>query len=217
MAEVTTLKSRGGKVEVCIDNTLSFSVSVEVASRLNLSMGRSLTDDELQELLEVEAVERCLTAAFRLLSYRPRSRAELRQRLLGRGFSEIVVDRVLALLGQRGLVDDVAFAHYWADNRARFKPRSARLIGLELRRKGVGPEVVGEVIQSLDEEVLAYEAGLKKVRALARLSEEEFCQRLYDHLHRRGFADEVIRPVLERLRDRYAADERAAADFRRGE
>ncbi len=214
MAKVTALKRRGGKVEVCLDGELSFKVSAEVAGRLNLSAGQVLSADEVEELLETEAVERCLAVAFRLLSYRPRSRAELRQRLLRRGFSEIVVYKVLALLKEKGLVDDVAFARYWADNRARFKPRSARLISLELKRKGISSEVVSEAIQSLDDEVLAYEAGSKKARALARLPEEEFYQRLYNYLCRRGFGDGVIRSVLGRLREIYGAagDERVAVD-----
>ncbi len=199
MAEITALKNRGGKVEVCIDGKLSFSMSAELASRLSLRVGQFLSTDEIQEVLEAESIERCLAVALRLLSYRPRSRAELKWRLLGRGFPDASVDRVLTLLEQERFIDDIAFAYYWIDNRAQFKPRSAKLIGLELRRKGISPEVVSEAIQSLDDEILAYQAGLRKARALARLPQEEFYQRLYSYLRRRGFADGVIRSVVRRL------------------
>ncbi len=199
MGEITALKARGGRVEVCIDGVLSFNVSIEVASRLEITVGRCLSADEIQELLAVEAVERCLAAALRLLKYRPRSRIELKRRLLGRGFPEASVDRALALLEERGFIDDVAFARYWIDNRARFKPMGVRLMSLELKRKGVSDGVVQEATRSLDDEALAYQAGLKKARALARFPEEEFCRRLYGFLRRRGFTDGVIRSVLRRL------------------
>lgn len=201
MGEITALKAKGGKVKVCIDGVLAFNVSTEVASRLNITVGRFLSADEIQELLAVEAVERCLAAALRLLQYRPRSRIELKRRLLGRGFPESSVDRALALLEEKGFIDDVVFARYWIDNRARFKPMGVRLISLELKRKGVSDGVVQEATQSLDDEALAYQAGLKKARALARLPEEEFRQRLYGFLCRRGFTDGVIRSVLRRLRE----------------
>ncbi len=161
--------------------------------------------------------ERCFAAALRLLGYRPRSRAELRQRLLRRGFSDILIDKVLMVLEQKGLVDDVAFARYWTENRLQFRPKSARLINLELRRKGVTPEIASEVTEGLDEESLAYRAGLQRVRVFANLTGEEFHNRLYHYLQRRGFAHAVIEAVLKRLRDdcRGSADIRGDEGYRR--
>ncbi len=144
---------------------------------------------------------RCFEAALRLLGYRPRSRAELKQRLSRRGFPDILIDKVIMVLEQKGLVDDAAFARYWTENRLQFRPKSARLINLELRRKGVTPEIAGGVTEGLDEESLAHRAGLQKARVFANLTEEEFRNRLYRYLQRRGFAHEVIEPVLKRLWD----------------
>lgn len=213
MAEITAIKARAGKVEVCIDDRFSFRVSAEVASRLGLTVGQCLSADEVQELLVVEATERCLAVALRLLSYRPRSRAELKQRLLARGFPGASVDRVLALLEKKGLIDDEAFARYWIDNRAHFKPRSTRLMSLELKCKGVSEEIVDKTTKVLDDEMLAYQAGLKKARALAGLSEGEFYQRLYGYLRRRGFTDGVIRSVLRPLWEMCSGTDNQAVNF----
>lgn len=199
MGEITDLRVKGERVEVCIDGKLSFSISAALANGMQLSIGQILSADEIQDLIEVEATGRCFDAALRLLSYRPRSRNELRQRLIKRGFSEIVVDRTILVLEQRGLIDDRAFAQYWTDNRVQFKPKSARLISLELKQKGVSPEVVDEVTELLDEESLAYHAAVKKTRFLANCSDGESCKRLYEYLRRRGFGDAVIRSVLRRL------------------
>jgi len=207
VGKITELRTRGKKVELCIDGTLSFSVSVALANRMRLSPGQVLSAEEINHLMETETTERCFDAALRLLKYRPRSRVELKQRLIRRGFCEISVDKVLKALEERGLIDDRAFAQYWKDNRVRFKPKSARLIRLELKQVGISPELAGAVTELLDEESLAYDAAVRKARVLRSCSEEEFSKRLYNHLQRRGFADAVIRSVLRRLAEVHNAND----------
>ena len=65
-------------------------------------------------------------AAVRFLGYRPRSEAEIRQRLQRRGFDSDCTEKALARLKEQGLVDDTAFARFWKDNR---QNRSARAAG----------------------------------------------------------------------------------------
>jgi len=207
VGKITELRTRGKKVELCIDGTLSFSVSVALANRMRLSPGQVLSAEEINHLMETETTERCFDAALRLLKYRPRSRVELKQRLIRHGFCEMSVDKVLKALEERGLIDDRAFAQYWKDNRVRFKPKSARLIRLELKQVGISPELAGAVTELLDEESLAYDAAVRKARVLRSCSEEEFSKRLYNHLQRRGFADAVIRSVLRRLAEVHNAND----------
>jgi regulatory protein len=133
------------------------------------------------------------------LGYRPRSEAEVRKRLRRRGFNDEVVDKVIIGLKERQLIDDVAFAQYWRDNRLSFRPRSRRLIKLELRRKGVSAETANEVLADLDDESAAYEAGLKKTRVLSGLEYPEFRRYLSDHLRRRGFDYGAIDSAVARL------------------
>ena len=141
----------------------------------------------------------CLDAALHYLSYRPRSEAEVRVRLRNRGFSDDMVGKVMSRLKERGLIDDVAFACFWRDNRLSFSPRSRRLIKSELRRKGVADEIVEETISGLDDESQAYEAGKKKARVLTVLDYNEFYRRMFNHLKWRGFSYGDIDRAIARL------------------
>ena len=102
---------------------------------------QTLDPDRIDALLGKDRYTRCLDAATRFLAYRPRSLAELQSRLARRGFDEETQQAVLAKLKEQGLVDDAAFARYWADNRESFSPRSQRMTRLELQKKGVAREV----------------------------------------------------------------------------
>ena len=87
--------------------------------------------------------------ALLLLSYRPRSEAEIRQKLAKAGFEPEVIATVLERLRANGLVRDEGFAHEWVENRGAFRPRSRRMLAYELRRKGVAEETIQQALATL--------------------------------------------------------------------
>jgi regulatory protein len=199
MITALRLNDRKKHVNIFIDGSFSFSISEEVAATSGIKVGQHLPAEQIEKLKEADLFHKCFGTALNYLSYRPRSEVEVRQRLHRRGFNDDVVDEVIIGLKERKLVDDVAFAQYWRDNRLSFRPRSRRLIKLELRQKGVATEIAGEVVEGLDDESAAYEVGLKKARALSGLDYREFYRYLSDHLRRRGFDYETIRAAVARL------------------
>lgn len=201
MGKITALKLRRSRkrVNVFIDGAFSVALSVELVAKENLKVGKDVSEEQIERLKQSDLLQSCFDVAMHYLSYRPRSEAEVRQRLRRSGFDSQVVDKVIGVLKERQLIDDVAFAQYWKENRLLFKPRSQRAIELELRRKGVAAETASEVVKDMDDELVAYQAGLKKARLLSRLDDDEFYRRLFVYLQRRGFSYEIIRSVVSRL------------------
>lgn len=81
-----------------------------------------------------------LDAAARFLEVRPRSVAEVRHRLVDAGYRGDLVDGAVERLVDLGMLDDAAFARAWVESRDRARPRGARALRDELRRKGVSPD-----------------------------------------------------------------------------
>jgi regulatory protein len=198
---ITALRvnERKKQVNVFVDGSFSFAILEEVAATAGLKVGQQLSTCQVEKLTRADLFQRCFAAALHYLGYRPRSEAEVRQRLRRRGFSNDVVDKVISGLKERGLIDDLAFAQYWRDNRLSFNQRSQRLIKLELRQKGVTAEIADEVVENSNDDIAAYEAGLKKIRVLANLDYSEFHRRLSGYLRRRGFDYGTIKSVVLRL------------------
>jgi regulatory protein len=199
MITALRLNDRKKHVSVFIDGSFLFSIGEEVAVKAGLDVGQHLSAGQIEELKQVDLFQSCHGAALHYLGYRPRSEAEVRQRLHRRGFNDEVVDKVIVGLKEGGLIDDAVFAQYWRDNRLSFRPRSKRLIKLELRQKGVAIETANELVEDLDDEKAAYEAGLKKARVLSGLDHSEFHSRLAGYLRRRGFDYETIGSAVARL------------------
>jgi len=78
-----------------------------------------------------------LAAAARSLEARPRSSDEVRRRLRDAGYRADLVEGALDRLTELGYLDDAAFARAWVESRDRTRPRGARVLRDELRRKGV--------------------------------------------------------------------------------
>jgi regulatory protein len=150
-------------------------------------------------LTDRNPLQDCLDAAYRYLSYRPRSEGEIRQWLRGRRFPKEVIEAAIARLKEQNLTDDLAFAQFWKDNRLSFRPKSKRLIKKELRDRNVSAEIIEQVTGDIDDEGTAYKLASGRLPALSRLDYPSFYRRLSSYLAYRGFSYEVIRDTVARL------------------
>ena len=139
-------------------------------------------------------------AALRLLSYRPRTEREVRDRL-ARRFPEATAAEVVEALRAQGLLDDARFASQWTYSRSARNPRSARTIARELQAKGVDGALAEEAVREVDDEDSAYRACLKYSRTGGRPGDAAFQRRLLAYLRRRGFSQSVSRRAFRRLMD----------------
>ena len=202
MAVITRLvasKGRPQKVKVYLDGKYAFSLEAAVALEARLRIDQELNQSKLEKLEHENQLKKALVAANRLLSFRPRSERELKLKLTQKGFDAAIVAESLQRLKEHGLVDDAAFARYWAENRSTFSPRSRRLVQLELRQKGVTAEVAQETSGEVDDEAAAFSAGLKRASRLETSDYEQFRRRLGEYLKRRGFGYDVIDRSVKRL------------------
>jgi regulatory protein len=202
MSRITKLvkvKGREKRVKVYLDGRYACTLLAVVVIKEELKVGQELAPGQLESLTGQDRFQRCLNAATRLLAYRPRSESEIKQRLRQRGYDAACVTKALAGLKRQGLVDDTAFARFWIENRESFSPRSARLAGLELRRKGLDTDIIASATGEIDDGASAYRAALVKARRLSPADYHDFRRRLAEHLGRRGFSWDVIDDTVARI------------------
>ena len=202
MSKITALKTnkrRDKQVNMYLDGKFTVSLDTDVAVKEGLEIGQELSDDHLKYLMGNIGLTRCLNAAYRFLSYRPRSEVEMKDRLHRRGFEDSKIEIVINKLKEQNLLDDTAFAQFWKENRQMFRPRSQRLTRMELRKKGVADEIIDEVTEKLDDMESAYQAALSKAQLLPKQEYEVFRRRLGDYLKRRGFGYAVINQTVKRI------------------
>jgi regulatory protein len=166
-----------------------------------------------------------LDVAARFLATRPRTRWELRRRLLRAGADEALIDGTLSRLAALGLADDVAFARWWAEQRDRHSPRGRRLVEAELRQRGVPLTVIEELRGDEiaepafpDEQLPQSEAERARVALDRHLrgrplpDDRKALQRIGMFLVRRGFDPETVRATIRATSVESMLDETDASD-----
>jgi len=203
MSKITGLKkgkAREKRINVFLDGKLAIGLLPEVALKENLKVGQELGERALEDLVKTDTRQRCFNTATRFIGYRPRSESEIRQRLLRQGFDSDTIEKTIVKLEDLGLADDAAFAQFWVENREAFRPRSRRMATLELKRKGLEPEVIEQAVSVLDDRESAYQAATARVRKLLALEDyREFYRRLGGYLVRRGFSYGIIKEITEKV------------------
>jgi len=210
MDKITALRAGRGRqrVNVFLDGKFAFSLEAEIAVEEGLQVGQELSSSQIEALAKSDRFHRCLNAAVHYLGYRPRSESEVRERLQQRSFDGESIEAVVAKLKEQGLVNDIAFAQFWKDNRESFSPRSQWLTKLELRRKGVASNIIDQVVEAVDDADNAYRAAVSKAHGLPLSDYQGFRRRLGDYLKRRGFGYGVINHTVERVWQEWGSSSR---------
>jgi regulatory protein len=157
----------------------------------------------------VDPVGKAREICLNLLTTRPRTRAELRTKLLERDIEPAVADSVLGRLNEVGLVDDAAFAEQWVRSRHTYQGLARRALNAELRRKGVADELAAAAVSAVDseaEEERARELVRKRMRSLDSAPELTAIRRLVGMLARKGYSEGMAYRVVRDELSRAGAD-----------
>jgi regulatory protein len=191
-------KKNKARVSVYLDGEFAFGINEMDA--VMLRKGQQLSESEIDELRQKDAITKAFDAAATLLAYRPRSTQEIRQRLLKKSFDDVVIDTAIEKLERLGYLDDRAFARFWIEDRNRFKPRGRRALSYELRNKGISDSLIQDLLDELvNESDGAYEAAQKRVRSMRGKTQREFKKKIGAFLQRRGFGYEAVNNALNQL------------------
>lgn len=137
--------------------------------------------------------------AIKLLAAKPRSVAELRERLLqGKGVrtSETIVEIVIERLREYGYLDDERFAISYASSKVKQRPLGRRRLQRDLKLKQIENNVADEALELVytetPEEQLIDRAIDKRIRLRGRPKTRAEAKSLFDHLLRQGFDLDLV-------------------------
>lgn len=150
-----------------------------------------------QEMDPEKARRKIFDRAVNLLTYKPRSIAELRTRLLEKEWAtEEIVEEVIGKLRFYGYLDDEIFAKSFAASQIRQKPVGKRILKQKLAMKKLDKETVHnaleQVLEEMPEEEIIERAITKRIRLKGKPETREDAKKFYDHLLRQGFSYDLV-------------------------
>lgn len=141
--------------------------------------------------------------ALKFLSYRPRSEKEIKDKLKRKKASEEIINKIILRLKKNNFLNDEEFVKWWIEQRANFKPRSLKLIKIELGQKGIDKELIEETIDHLPSTIDDLESAKKLIeKRLPRyknLSRDEKFQKVARFLSSKGFSYDIIKEIFKTI------------------
>jgi regulatory protein len=160
--------------------------------------GRRLGDVDAMDAAIMDPAAQARVICLKLLTARPRSRAELAEALHRRGIPEEIHEPVLDRLGEVGLADDAAFAESAVHSGHTYRGLGRRALSAELRRRGVPDDITREAVAAVrpeDEEQRARELVRRRLRTTVT-RDDKVMRRLAGMLARKGYSEGLVLRVL---------------------
>ena len=198
---------QGNRVLLKFSQGLEYRVAESVYLELSLAMGVELTPDLEGRLLALKDFSDCRSKAMDLLSRRPLSTFQLKQKLLkGSKFSRDSVMAVLQEMQDLKYLNDEEYCRLYIDESVRLRPEHGHgKIRQKLLFRGLDRALIDatlrEFAQEPEEEYgIVKELALKKWKSYPNhLEYLKKKSRLYRFLAGRGFSSAVISRVVKRI------------------
>ena len=190
------------RINLFVDGRFLMGINAVVVLQMGLRLEQELSPEQVEQLQSEEVEQRAVDRALNFLSYRPRSREEVRRYLRRKETPPEIIETALARLDRLDFVNDRTFAGFWVESREHFSPRGARALKNELRMKGVERDVVDELVNDELDEERALRAGRKKAITLLNASNIDYAtfrNRLGSFLQRRGFGYQIVTKTVREL------------------
>ncbi|MFO8076852.1 MAG: regulatory protein RecX [Actinomycetota bacterium] len=155
-----------------------------------------------EEVAADRDVEAAVAFLLRSTRARPQTEAEVRAKLLERGWDDEAASAALGRGRELGALDDAAFARAWVEDRGLGRGYGASRLRRELTRRQVPDDLIDtamHAVEQRDEEAVALELATERAARLpSDLDPERLAGRLVGFLARRGYPEGLARRVALR-------------------
>lgn len=202
MPKITSIEpqKRKGRYNIFLDGEFAFGADKETIYNFGLRKNDDLSEEKINEIREYDEFNFGKKIAYRFLNYKPRTEKEIRKKLKENKISEMSSDKVITSLKNLKYLDDNQFAKQYLEEKLLNNPKGKRLIAIKLAEKGIGKDVIENVIESAYSGDIEIKKAkdlltkyLKKIRAK---SESDKKQKCYRHLLSKGFDYEIIKDAF---------------------
>ncbi|MCL1877040.1 RecX family transcriptional regulator [Candidatus Saccharibacteria bacterium] len=194
ITKISPAVKTAGRYNVFVDEEFSFSLDESQLVKLGLRNGQEFSAEELAELKSESDFGKNYIRAVDLISRRLRSEREIRDYAFRKQWTKENTARVIERLRERGYLNDAKFAESFVRSRANLRNFSRRKMELELMKKGISKNIIGEILSESDE--FDESAALQKLIAKKRTHYTDE-RKLIAYLMRQGFSYDDIKSNLK--------------------
>jgi len=198
MGKITRIeqqKKKKNRVNIYIEGEFSLGLYKDTVTKFHLYENKEISPSEISSIKEFEVITDAKEKVRNYISYRERSKKEIKDYLANKGFKEEVTEEVLADFEKANLIDDHRFAAMWIKGRNKNNPKGNFVLKMELKDKGIEESEIENLLQSVDEKENVRKAFEKALKKYGKNKDSK--EKIFQYLERRGFEIQTILEVLK--------------------
>ncbi len=201
ITKIEKQKKNRFRYNIHLDGEYAFGLYEDTVLKFGLRTNDVIDDDKIREMNEFDELGFGKKTAYAYLSYKPRSKKELSEKLKEKKISEPVIRKILQLLEKQKYIDDKTYARNFLDSKLRGKAIGKRLVKIKLYEKGIDKDLAEDTIaenySGEKEAELASKLLIKYEKKIKYKDDREKKNKFYRYLISRGFDYETVRRVLD--------------------
>jgi len=201
ITKISPQKNSSYKINVFVDNKFATGIDDITWIEHGFKIGDTITSAQIELLKKQNQFNKAYNSALKLLSYRPQSCLEIKQKLYKK-YTSPIISQIIKKLKDRNLINDQEFANLWIKERSKTKLRSRRHLILELQKKGIDKEFISNAIDLIMLDDIEIESATKLlIKKLRQLNTTEVSEKAKIYLARKGFDYRTILAAQEKIKN----------------
>ena len=201
MSKITALtvqEKNKNRCNLSVDGEFFRGVSLEIVYKYHLKVGLEIDDAKLSEIIRVAEEDEALNKAIEYVSKYVKTKIQVKNYLVKKGYPEDIVWKVVDKLKEHGLINDVEFSSRFIESTA--KTQGQKLLAYKLMAKGVKKEDISSALDNatIDFKENAYLLAQKHIKNKEKTQEN--IQKTYRYLISKGFSYEDAESAISRIK-----------------
>ena len=187
-------KLKKNKYRVLLDDDSKYDFYDDIILKYGLLLKKELSKEELDKMIKDNSSYEVYEVAATYLTKRLRTKYEVINYLKKKEYSEVDINKAIAKLEERKLINDLFVATCYMNDQINFNLKGPYKIKDELEKIGVSDEIIEHIINFNDPR---YQENInkiieKKVKANHKLSKNMLINKIKNDLYLLGYRDIII-------------------------
>lgn len=206
VTDVSPQKNNSMRVSVFVDGEYRFSLDTAEAVLKGIKVGKELSSKDIKNLLMDSEFSKARDYALNILSIKSISSSELLEKIMKKGYDEIIGCEVINELTDLGYIDDEAYANLFLEYCTE-KIWGKKKIRFEMKQKGLSDEIIENVLLGFsdDDQLENMVEIINSKYGHEDISDIKIKNRIISYFVSRGFdfskADAAIKLASEEISD----------------
>lgn len=204
ITKVEQQKNNINRYSIYINDKFAFGVHEDILVKFGLIKGAELDEDYIEDIIKEKEQVKANNFAIKLLSYGDKSKWQIRERMLQKGYETDVINKTIEYLEKYDYINDQRFTENFIKTKSKLKKFGPERIRLELSHRGVSKSLIEETLMSTYNESDGYdralELAIRKVESSYKKDDYNGKYRkLGAFLQRKGYSYDTVHRVLREV------------------